>query len=88
MVEVCILFGILIVDDVDENGNIILINDIVWVIEGLLFVGEDKVNSVNLVIEEGIIIFGCSGGDYLVVSCDFIIEVVGIVDVFIIFIFY
>lgn len=40
------------------------------------------------VIEEGIIIFGCIGVDYLVVSCDLKIEVEGIVFVFIIMILF
>ena len=84
-VEVRTLSGTLTADDADENGNITLTNDTVWAIEGPLFVGEDKANSVNLVIEEGTIIFGRSGGDYLVVSRDSTIEAVGTADAPIIF---
>jgi hypothetical protein len=76
-VEVRSLSGTLTADDADASGNITLTNDIVWTIEGGVFVGNDKADSVNLVIEPGTIIFGRSGSDYLVVSRDSKIEAIG-----------
>lgn len=59
------------------NGKITLTNDTVWALEGPVFVGNDKADSVTLEIEAGTIIFGRTGGDYLVVSRDSKIEVNG-----------
>lgn len=84
-VEVRTLSGTLTSDDADENGNIVLTNDTVWAIEGALFIGEDNAKSVNLVIEEGAIVFGRDGADYLVVSRGSKIEAVGTADAPIIF---
>ncbi len=52
------------------NGVITLTNDTVWALEGAVFVGNDKADSVTLEIEEGTIVFGSRGADYLVVSRD------------------
>jgi hypothetical protein len=49
-------------------NTITLTNDIVWALEGPVFVGNDNADSVNLEIEPGTIVFGRSGADYLVVS--------------------
>jgi len=59
------------------NGKISLTNDTVWALEGPVFVGNDKADSTVLEIEEGTIIFGRTGADYLVVSRDSQIEVNG-----------
>jgi hypothetical protein len=59
------------------NGVITLTNDKVWALEGAVFVGNDKADSVTLAIEEGTIIFGSRGADYLVVSRDSKIEANG-----------
>lgn len=59
------------------NGVIELTNDTVWALEGPVFVGNDKADSVTLRIEEGTIILGRTGGDYLVVSRDSEIDVNG-----------
>ncbi|AWL11198.1 hypothetical protein HMF8227_00702 [Saliniradius amylolyticus] len=52
------------------DNTITLTNDTVWALEGPVFVGNDKADSVNLVIEPGTIIFGRTGADYMVVSRD------------------
>lgn len=52
------------------DGVITLSNDIVWALEDAVFIGNDKADSVILEIEEGTIIFGSTGADYLVVSRD------------------
>ena len=59
------------------NGKITLTNDTVWALEGPVFIGSDKADSTVLEIEEGTIIFGRTGADYLVVSRDSQIEVNG-----------
>lgn len=66
-VEVRTLSGALIAD-AENNGVIALTNDTVWALEGPVFVGNDNADSVVLDIEEGTIIFGSRGADYLVVS--------------------
>jgi hypothetical protein len=76
-VEVRSLSGTLTADDADASGVVTLTNDTVWAIEGALFVGNDNADSVTLEIEEGTIIFGRSGSDYLVVSRGSKIEAVG-----------
>lgn len=78
-VEVRSISGRLVAADADASGNITLSNDIVWALEGAVFVGNDNADSVNLVIEPGTIIFGRSGSDYLVVSRGSDIEAVGTV---------
>ena len=50
------------------NGVITLTNDTVWALAGPVFVGNDNADSVTLEIEEGTVIFGSRGADYLVVS--------------------
>ncbi|MGB3726629.1 MAG: hypothetical protein WA981_12740 [Glaciecola sp.] len=75
-VEVRALSGRLTDADATD-GKITLTNDIVWALEGAVFVGNDKADSTVLEIEEGTIIFGRSGADYLVVSRDSQIEVNG-----------
>lgn len=59
------------------NGKITLTNDTVWALEGPVFIGNDRANSTTLEIEEGTIILGRTGADYLVVSRDSNIEVNG-----------
>jgi len=76
-VEVRVLTGRLTADDADDQGKITLTNDTVWALEGPVFVGNDKADSVTLEVEEGTIIFGRTGGDYLVVHRDSKIEAVG-----------
>jgi hypothetical protein len=76
-VEVRTLSGRLTADDADASGVISLTNDTVWALEGAVFIGNDKADSVTLEIEEGTIIFGSRGADYLVVSRDSQIEVQG-----------
>lgn len=44
--------------------------DVVWALDGPVFVGGDKTDSATLTIEPGTVVFGRSGGDYLVVSRD------------------
>lgn len=63
--------------DADDSGNIVLTNDTVWALDGPVFVGNDKADSVTLEIEEGTIIFGSRGADYLVISRDSQLEVNG-----------
>lgn len=66
-VEVRVLDGRL--TDADAtNGVVRLTNDKVWALDGPVFVGNDNADSLTLEIEEGTIIFGRSGSDYLVVS--------------------
>lgn len=76
-VEVRVLSGTLTADDADEQGDITLTNDTVWALEGPVFVGNDNADSVNLVIEEGTVVFARTGDDYLVVSRGSKIEAVG-----------
>jgi hypothetical protein len=61
------------------NGKVTLTNDTVWALEGPVFIGNDKADSTTLEIEEGTIILGRTGGDYLVISRDSKIEVNGTV---------
>jgi hypothetical protein len=53
------------------NGTITedttLTNNIVWQLDGAVFVGDDNANSAALTIEPGTYIFGAGGGDALVV---------------------
>ncbi|MFC3121049.1 hypothetical protein [Agaribacter flavus] len=75
-VEVRTLSGRILADEV--NGGVVrLTNDTVWALEGPVFVGNDKADSVTLEVEEGTIIFGSRGADYLVVSRDSKIEAQG-----------
>ena len=67
-VEVRVLSGRIDADDADAQGRIVLTNDTVWALEGPVFIGGDNTNSVTLEIEEGTVIFGRSGADYLVLS--------------------
>lgn len=76
-VTVRVLSGTLTDADADDSGNIVLTNDTVWALDGAVFVGNDKADSVTLEIEAGTIIFGSRGADYLVVSRDSQIEVNG-----------
>ena len=76
-VEVRVLSGRLTADDADDQGVITLTNDKVWALEGPVFIGNDKADSVTLAIEEGTVIFGRTGADYLVVSRDSQIEAEG-----------
>jgi len=76
-VPVRVLTGRLTSDDADANGNITLTNDTIWALEGPVILGNDKANSANLVIEPGTIVFGRTGGDYLVVSRDSTINASG-----------
>ena len=76
-VEVRTLSGRLTASDADAQGKVILTNDTVWALEGPVFVGGDNTDSVILEIEEGTIIFGRSGADYLVVSRGSQIEALG-----------
>nr|WP_168710968.1 hypothetical protein [Ningiella ruwaisensis] len=75
-VEVRTLGGRL-TDEIATNGVITLTSDIVWALDGPVFVGNDKADSVVLEIEPGTIIFGSRGADYLVISRDSQIEVNG-----------
>ena len=59
------------------NGTITLSNDFIWALEGAVFIGSDKADSVTLEIEAGTVVFGSRGADYLVVSRDSQIEVNG-----------
>ena len=83
-VEVRKLTGRLLADDTN-NGVITLTNDTVWALEGPVFVGNDKADSVSLEIEPGTVVFGSRGADYLVVSRDSKIEAVGTASAPIIF---
>ncbi|MCU7553090.1 hypothetical protein OCL06_00600 [Alteromonas sp. ASW11-19] len=76
-VEVRVLSGRLTDADADASGNIVLTNDTVWALEGPVFIGNDKADSVTLEIEEGAIVFGRTGADYLVISRDSAIEATG-----------
>ena len=55
----------------------VLTNDAMYALSGPVFVGNDKADSATLSIEEGTVIFGQTGNDYLVVSRDSAIEAVG-----------
>ena len=59
------------------NGKVTLTNDTVWALEGPVFVGGDNADSTVLEIEEGTIVFGRTGNDYLVVSRGSQIEAMG-----------
>ncbi|GAC15379.1 hypothetical protein [Aliiglaciecola lipolytica] len=76
-VEVRTLSGRLTDADEGDNGKITLTNDIVWALEGAVFVGSDNADSTVLEIEEGTIIFGRNGSDYLVISRGSQIEAMG-----------
>ncbi len=75
--EVRVLSGRLTAADADANGKIVLTNDTVWALEGPVFIGNDKADSVTLEIEEGAIVFGRQGADYLVISRDSDIQALG-----------
>ncbi|MBF7071937.1 hypothetical protein ISG33_00805 [Glaciecola sp. MH2013] len=75
-VEVRELSGRLLADSTN-NGVISLTNDTVWALTGPVFVGNDNADNVSLEIEEGTIIFGSQGADYLVVSRGSEIEAIG-----------
>ncbi|RDV28063.1 hypothetical protein DXV75_03600 [Alteromonas aestuariivivens] len=79
-VEVRVISGRLTADDADASGNVTLTNDVIWALEGPVFVGNDNADSANLVIEEGAVVFGRSGDDYLVVSRGSTIEAEGTVE--------
>ena len=76
-VEVRVLSGRITADDAGAQGVVTLTNDKVWALEGPVFIGNDKADSVTLAIEEGTVIFGRTGADYLVVSRDSKIEAEG-----------
>ncbi len=59
------------------NGKVTLTNDTVWALEGPVFVGGDNADSTVLEIEEGAIVFGRTGNDYLVVSRGSQLEAMG-----------
>ena len=59
------------------NAKVTLTSDTVWALEGPVFVGGDNTDSTVLEIEEGTIIFGRTGNDYLVVSRGSQIEAMG-----------
>lgn len=59
------------------NDKITLTNDTVWALDGPVFIGDDKANSTTLEIEDGTIVLGQTGADYLVISRDSSIEVNG-----------
>ncbi|MBT0585291.1 hypothetical protein [Alteromonas oceanisediminis] len=75
-VEVRVLSGRLTDDDA-TNGKVTLTNDKVWALEGPVFVGGDNADSTVLEIEEGTVVFGRTGNDYLVVSRGSQIEAMG-----------
>ncbi|MBE1299937.1 MAG: hypothetical protein GJ680_08550 [Alteromonadaceae bacterium] len=52
----------------DGDATVTLTNDVVWAVEGPLFVGNDNADQVDLEIEPGTIVFGRNGEDYIVVS--------------------
>ena len=58
-------------------STVTLTNDVVWALEGPVFVGNDNADSVSLEIEPGTVIFGRSGSDYLVVSRGSDIQAIG-----------
>ncbi|WP_233520555.1 hypothetical protein [Flocculibacter collagenilyticus] len=51
-----------------------------YALSGPVFVGNDKADSATLTIEPGVVVFGRSGNDYLVVSRDSKINAVGSKD--------
>ncbi len=79
-VEVRVLTGRLTDADADDSGKIVLTNDTVWTLEGPVFVGNDNADSTVLEIEEGTIVFGRTGADYLVISRGSQIEAMGTSD--------
>lgn len=81
VIMICLLSGILIIDVNLIEGNI-------YVLFGVVFVGGDNENSVMLLIDVGVMVYGVFGNDYLVVSCGLKIEVEGIVIDLIVFILY
>lgn len=76
-VEVRVLSGRLTDADAGTNGKVTLTADTVWALEGPVFVGGDNADSVTLEIEEGAIVFGRTGNDYMVVSRGSKIEAMG-----------
>ncbi|MEP4888459.1 MAG: hypothetical protein ABJV04_00405 [Aliiglaciecola sp.] len=76
-IEVRTLSGRLTDEDEDSSGKITLTNDTVWALDGAVFVGSDNEDSTVLEIEEGTIIFGSTGSDYLVISRGSQIEAMG-----------
>ncbi|WP_100643819.1 hypothetical protein [Alteromonas facilis] len=75
-VSVRVLTGRLTDEDA-TNGKVTLTNDTVWALEGPVFVGGDNADSTVLEIEEGTVVFGRTGNDYLVVSRGSQIEAMG-----------
>ncbi len=77
-VEVRVLSGRLVADATDSaSATVTLTKDVVWALEGPVFVGNDNADSVSLEIEPGTIVFGRSGNDYLVVSRGSQIQAIG-----------
>lgn len=76
-VEVRVLSGRITDSDEGTNGKVTLTKDVIWALEGPVFVGNDKADSTVLEIESGTVVFGSRGADYLVVSRDSKIEVNG-----------
>ncbi len=76
-VEVRVLSGRITDADEGTSGKVTLTNDVIWALEGPVFVGNDKADSTVLEIEAGTIVFGSRGADYLVISRDSKIEVNG-----------
>ena len=76
-VEVRVLSGRLTDADAGNDGKVTLTADTVWALEGPVFVGNDNADSVTLEIEDGAIIFGRTGNDYMVVSRGSKIEAMG-----------
>jgi hypothetical protein len=66
----CELSGRLTADLTLTEGNL-------WALNGPVFVGGDNTDSAILTVDAGAIIYGSSGGDYLVVSRGSKIEAVG-----------
>ena len=76
-IDVRVLSGRLTDADEGTNGKVTLTNDTVWAFEGPVFVGGDNADSTTLEIEDGTIIFGRTGNDYLVISRGSQIEAMG-----------
>lgn len=76
-VEVRVLSGRITDADEGTNGKVTLTKEVVWALEGPVFVGNDKADSTVLEIESGTVVFGSRGADYLVISRDSKIEVNG-----------
>lgn len=59
------------------RASMTLTNDVIWALNGPVFVGGDKEDSATLSIDAGTKVFGSNGGDYLVVSRGSKIEAIG-----------